>query len=186
MTQTDRTSRERIAEAAFELISARGMAGVTMSAIAAGAGVARQTLYNHFADVEGIVLWAVDQYEAAGMEQLRQIVAATEGPAAQLEQLVRFSVAVAGHGSHGIALETGMSPAAQQRMNDHKMVTRGLIAELLQAGVDDQSFREDLDVPIAAALIQSMLGSAATVVERPEELARVATALVRAVLGSVS
>jgi AcrR family transcriptional regulator len=115
MTQTDRTSRERIAEAAFELISARGMAGVTMSAIAAGAGVARQTLYNHFADVEGIVLWAVDQYEAAGMEQLRQIVAATEGPAAQLEQLVRL-----------------------------------------------------------------------TVVERPEELARVATELVRAVLGSVS
>ena len=96
--KADPTSRERIAEAAFELISARGMAGVTMSAIAERAGVARQTLYNHFADVEGIVLWAVDQYEAAGMEQLRQVIAATEGPAAQLEQLVRFSVALAGHG----------------------------------------------------------------------------------------
>ena len=185
MTQADRTSRERIAEAAFELIAARGMAGVTMSAIAERAGVARQTLYNHFADVEGIVLWAVDQYEVAGMEQLRQIVAATEGPAAQLEQLVRFSVALAGHGSHGVALETGMSPQAQQRMQDHRMVTRGLIAELLEAGVEDQSFREDLDVPVAAALIQSMLGSAGSIAELPEEPARVATELVQAVLGSV-
>ena len=79
-----------------------------------------------------------------------------------------------------------MSPEAQQRMQDHKMVTRGLIAELLEAGVEDQSFREDLNIPIAAALIQSMLGSAITIVKRPEELARVATELVRAVLGSVS
>ena len=185
MTQAGPTSRERIAEAAFELISSRGMAGVTMSSIAERAGVARQTLYNHFADVEGIVLWAVDQYEAAGMEQLRQVIAATEGPAAQLEQLVRFSVALAGHGSHGVALETGMSPDAQQRLLDHKMTTRFLIAGVLEAGVKDQSFREDLDVPIAAALIQSMLGSASTIVDRPEELARAATELVRAVLGSV-
>jgi AcrR family transcriptional regulator len=180
------TPRERIVTAALGLIAERGMAGVTRSAIAQQAGVARQTLYNHFPDVDAIVLAVVEQHEVAGMEQLRRIVAAAEGPAAQLEQLVRHSVALSGHGAHTGSLEASLSPEAQDRLNDHKRNARRLITEILESGVDLGVFRADLDVPVTATLIQQVLVAAGSAVEETGDAARVATEAVLVVLGGAT
>lgn len=178
------TPRDRIVTAALGLIAERGMAGVSMSAIAEQAGVARQTLYNHFPDIDGIVLAVFEQHEVAGMEQLRQIVAAADGPVAQLEQLVRHSVALSGHGAHTGSLEASLSPDAQERLNDHKRAVHRLIADILATGTGLGFFRADLDVPVAATLIQHLLMAAGSVVEETGDVARVATETVLVVLGA--
>ncbi|HEU4894721.1 MAG TPA: helix-turn-helix domain-containing protein, partial [Acidimicrobiia bacterium] len=48
--------RRSIQEAAVRLISERGMPNVAMSAVAEEAGVSRQTVYNHYPDLESIVI----------------------------------------------------------------------------------------------------------------------------------
>jgi AcrR family transcriptional regulator len=49
MTSAD----DRIIDAALSLIGERGLGEVTMVEVARRAGVARQTLYNHYPDVGG-------------------------------------------------------------------------------------------------------------------------------------
>ncbi|MGD2044352.1 MAG: TetR/AcrR family transcriptional regulator, partial [Acidimicrobiia bacterium] len=48
--------RHAIQDAAVRLVGELGMPNVSMSAVAEKAGVSRQTLYNHYSDLESIVL----------------------------------------------------------------------------------------------------------------------------------
>ena len=52
----ERTHGNGSCGATFELVAEEGLGSVTMTAIADRADVARQTLYNHFNDVEQIVI----------------------------------------------------------------------------------------------------------------------------------
>jgi AcrR family transcriptional regulator len=56
-------ARSRILDAAYELFSARGVRGVGIDAIIARSGVARMTLYRHFASKEELVLAFLEQRE---------------------------------------------------------------------------------------------------------------------------
>jgi len=70
-------ARERILEAAYELFSRRGIRGVGIDAIIARSGVARMTLYRHFASKEELALAYLERREQrwtrgwlqAGIEQ---------------------------------------------------------------------------------------------------------------------
>ncbi|MDH4017582.1 MAG: TetR/AcrR family transcriptional regulator, partial [Actinomycetota bacterium] len=53
-TQT-RDARERIQDAAHQLFAERGPDGVTMSEVAAAAGVARATVFNHFGSKRALI-----------------------------------------------------------------------------------------------------------------------------------
>ena len=67
-------AEERIAEAALRLISQRGLAGVTMSAVARQAVVGRQTLYNYYPDVESIVTSIIARHEELGAAQVSRLL----------------------------------------------------------------------------------------------------------------
>ena len=177
--------QERIAEAALMLISERGLAGVTMSAIARQAGVARQTLYNHYPDVESIVTAVIEQHETRGLAQARQLLEGHEGAAAKLEQLIRHSVTMGAHGHALAALESSLSPAAQEELSTHRGRTEEIVAEILSEGVAEGVFRPDLDPEIEAAFIRELLTPGA---DRQEttDIARLAGATVRFVLRAVS
>ena len=69
--------RERIMRATFELVAEEGLGSVTMTAIADRADVARQTLYNHFADVEQIVIAGIEEYNDVGFAHLTELLEAT-------------------------------------------------------------------------------------------------------------
>jgi AcrR family transcriptional regulator len=56
-------ARSRILEAAYELFSARGVRGVGIDAIITRSGVARMTLYRHFASKDELVLAFLEQRE---------------------------------------------------------------------------------------------------------------------------
>jgi AcrR family transcriptional regulator len=175
--------QERIAAAALKLISEQGLAGVTMSAVARQARVARQTLYNHYPDVESIVTAVIEQHERLGFDQARQLLEGHEGATAKLEQLIRHSVTMGAHGHALAALEASLSPRAQEVLRTHRGRTEELVIEILEEGVQEGVFRQDLDPEVDAAFIREILIEGAT--EETPDVARLAGATVRFVLAAV-
>lgn len=176
--------QERIAEAALNLIAEHGLAGVTMSAVARQAGVARQTLYNHHPNVESIVTAVIEQHERLGLAQARQLLDGHEGAAAKLEQLIQHSVTMGAHGLALASLESSLSPRAQEELGDHRSRTEEMVIEILEEGVAEGVFRPDLDPEVDAVFIREILvpGSGW---EETADVARLAGATVRFVLAAV-
>ena len=179
------SARERIVETALGLITEKGLGGVTMSAVADGAGVARQTLYNHFPDVESIVVALLEEHGGAALGQLETLLAATPGAIAKLEQLVRHSVAMAHHGADVAALVSGLSAEAQERIADHTAAYRQVIAGVIEIGVVEGVFRTDLDVELAALVVQRGLDAGGDLVAASGDPAATADLLIGMIRGSL-
>ena len=175
--------QERITAAALKLISEQGLAGVTMSAVAREARVARQTLYNYYPDVESIVTSVIEQHERLGFDQVRQLLEGHEGAAAKLEQLIRHSVTMSAHGHALASLEGSLSPQAQEGLRTHRSRTEAMVMEILEEGVAEGVFRQDLDPELDAAFIREILIEGGT--EETPDVARLAGATVRFVLAAV-
>jgi AcrR family transcriptional regulator len=175
--------QERITAAALKLISEQGLAGVTMSAVAREARVARQTLYNYFSDVESIVTSVIEQHERLGFDQVQRLLDGHDGAAAKLEQLIRHSVTMGADGHALAALEGSLSPRAQEELRSHRGKTVGIVVEILKEGVAEGVFRQDLDPELDAAFIGEVLAEGA--MEETSEVARLAGATVRFVLAAV-
>ena len=204
------STRERIIEATLRLIADRGFAGVTMKAVAETAGIARQTLYNHFPDVDSIVAEAIEAHQIESLEALRSVLATIESPVARLEHLVRQSAAASVH-HHPVAgiqhgLSTEMQPTAAA-LHHHRVagIQQGLSAEMqatllrhdtellsiiestLQAGIDDGDFRPNLDVSRDAELMRRMLDGVAELVSTdPSAIQQTVAAATRTLLASVA
>jgi AcrR family transcriptional regulator len=151
------TPEERIIHAALGLIAERGTTGVSMSSIATAAGVARQTLYNHFPTIDAIVMAALDHHERETTAHLERVVAGSDDPATQLEFLVRSGISIAGHSVSILGLVAGLGPDARDRLDQHRSAHRQAIASILQAGVERGRFRTDLDIDATAGLIQTVV-----------------------------
>ncbi|HET6495578.1 MAG TPA: TetR/AcrR family transcriptional regulator [Thermoleophilia bacterium] len=178
-------AEQRIVTAALGLIAERGISGVTMSAVAERAGVARQTLYNHFADVETIVAAAYERHLAEAVVQLRQMLVAVRGPEAKLALFVRHQVAAAAHSHHGTISGAGLSPAVQQRVRRHQKELAALVESILHSGVESGVFRRELDADAAALFTLHLLGAASELVAERGDVATVAEAAETMVLGGV-
>lgn len=73
MTSVDTAPRERILEAAIALLYRDGEAGLRVENVIEAAGVARQSIYHHFGDREGLLV-------AALAERYRRALAASAHP----------------------------------------------------------------------------------------------------------
>ena len=155
---TVRTSAtERIVTAALGLIAERGLGGVTMTAVAEAAGVARQTLYNHFPTVDHIIGAVVEQHQAEGLERLQTMLATVDSPAGRIEHLVRHAAAVAAEGHPSVNMLYGLSTPVRRTLESHQRGVRDLIVSALRDGVDRGDFRADLDASRDALLLQRIL-----------------------------
>jgi AcrR family transcriptional regulator len=105
-----RTVHTAILDAAASLAAQHGLASVTMSQIAASAGIGRATLYKYFPDVDAIlVAW----HERQINRHLQQLVGARDSTAEPGRQLaaVLHAFALISHQHHGHDL----APALHQR-----------------------------------------------------------------------
>jgi AcrR family transcriptional regulator len=169
-------AEQRIMAAAFALSAERGISGVTMSAVADHAGVARQTLYNHFPDVESIVVAAYELHHEASVAGLNQVLAAADGPVAKLAQFIRYQVAAVAHGHHGAVHVSSLSPGAQQRIHLLHAQVIDMISDILIDGVASGVFRPELDVLAAASFTMHLLGGSEALVADGRPLPDVADA----------
>jgi len=148
---------ERITSAALALIAERGLAGVSMTEVATTAGVARQTLYNRYPDVDSIVVAALDDHNAAMTEQLRSLIDTASTSAEGIDLLVRQTVSATAHGPEFAEFYVGLSPDARKIIDQHDDQLRELIRTIVATGIHNGEFAPDIDVQAASVIIQMML-----------------------------
>ncbi len=177
-------ANDRILAATLALITERGIAGTTMSAIATNAGVARQTLYNHYRDVESVVYAATVAHQQQSFEQLTAVLNTIETPAGRLEHLVRHVAALATHGHPSV--RGGFSAEIAELMASHDMAMHGLVAAALDDGQARGVFRDNLEPGRDATLVLRMIEAVGELVAAdPEDIGAIVATTVRSVLAAV-
>ena len=178
------TAADRIVHATLDLILEHGVSGVTMSAVAREASVARQTLYNHYPDVESIVTAAMEAHQRESLDMLTELMRTIDTPAGRLEHLARHAAAVAAHGHP--TFRYGFSSRHQELVAEYDQGVRSLVATALADGIASGQFRDDLDPPRDALLIQRMIDATGELVaEDPEHAASAVAAAVHTALTAV-
>ena len=151
-------TRTRLLCAAQEMFIAEGYRA-SVDAIAARAGVAKQTLYNHFPRKEDLFIEVIDQGTAA------VVVALDSGPGDLRESLLRFARTFQQRalGRDGVAMlrilaaEIYRLPELTQAFFEKGPgQTRAALAEFLSGAMDQGRLRRD-DPGFAAEMLMGML-----------------------------
>lgn len=164
----------RITEATFALLAEHGLAGITMSAVASKAGVARQTLYNHFPDVDSIIAAAMSEHHHDDLRTLAGMLATIPTATGRLDHLARHTTVTAAQ--HGTLpdLHQGLSPSAQQAGRDYDEQVRGMIRDTLTHGQHTGELAPEIDPDLHAVLVHHLLhGAAELAATRPDDLTRI-------------
>jgi AcrR family transcriptional regulator len=181
-------TQARIVAATFALLAERGLAGITMSAIATRAGIARQTLYNHFPDVDSIVAAAMAEHQHDDLHALAGMLATIPSALGRLDHLVRHTVVSAAQHGTLPALLGGLSPSAQQAARDYDERIRVMIKDVLTRGQRTGEIASTVNPDVHAVLVHHLLhGAAELAATRPDDIAGItetATGLLRAVTPS--
>ena len=148
---------ERIIHAALTLIAHEGLGSVTMRGIAETAGIARQTLYNHYPDVDSIVAAALKRHNEESIQLLESALLTTDDPTGKLEQLVRHVVSIGTHAHHTPGIELGLSPEARATLEEYQAAVHSSIRQILEDGQRSGVFRSDLSLDLDTALVRHLL-----------------------------
>jgi AcrR family transcriptional regulator len=137
-------TRERIVEAACDVFSRQGYSA-SVDAVADAAGVAKPTLYSHFASKDEVVRAVVDDHDARWMDRLERAIG--EAPDATGRLLAVFDVVARDVGRRGFRGCPVLTAAAELPSREHpareacarhKRAVRGRLAELAaEAGSSD-------------------------------------------------
>lgn len=152
---------ERITNAALTLISEHGLGAVTMTEVASTAGVARQTLYSRYPDVDAIVAAALDSHSRTSNTQLQALIATGYRAPAKIDLLVRHIVANAAHGAEIDSLRAALSPEARGTLDEHDQQVRRIIEEVISDGITTGDFDTSVTPADASRIIQGMLEAGA-------------------------
>jgi len=176
----------RITAATFALLADRGLAGITMSAIAIEAGIARQTLYNHFPDVDSILAAAIRQHNEEARAMLSTALAITDSPTGKLDQLVRHVVMLGSHGHGSQRITDGLSAESRAGLAAHEQQMNSQIAAILDEGVRTGEFRADLSPDVDVLVVSAMLDGIMDATSRePDQAVRVARVGLRTLVRAV-
>ena len=151
---------EHIALVAMGIIATDGIAGLSMSALAEGAGISRQTLYKYFPDVDS-VLTALAAAGSAGIAELAQRIDVDPDPRVGLRLFIEavLEAAVAGHPSPA-ALAAALPAGERAAMREHEEAAELVMVQLLERGREDGSFRAGLDPDLDGRIIyRAVLGA---------------------------
>lgn len=153
--------KERILKAAASVFAERGFAGTDVAQIAARAGVAKGSLYNYFDNKEDLYLFVCRD----GIERSRQAVYGDIQPQweiqRQIEHIFRQGVSFALSHPEYIRLYINVSSAGMERFADKLTMevekhTADYLKDLIREGVRRGAVRKDVDVNLAAFLVNSL------------------------------
>ena len=180
------STRDRIMHATLVLISEQGLGAVTMSGVADAAGVARQTVYNHYPDVDTIVAAAISQHARESVALLNAAMRVVERPVDRLEQLIRHVAATTVHAPHALDVRHSLSPEARASLVEFDGALDALITEILEEGRSAGVFRTDLACEVDAVLVRHLLeGLSALIAEAPDRTAEITSASTRTIMAAL-
>lgn len=156
-----RETREVILQAAEALFAERGLQGARMEDIAARAGVAVGTIYNHVGDRNSLIGELFSQRRLELVQRLDEVLRASEGWALE-EQLMAFVDAVFEHfethlGLFRIAVQEESGPPQRPKGAVLALLTERA-RTLVRRGVDQGLLREDATQLCATLLMGMMRG----------------------------
>mgnify|MGYP001816797220 CR=1 FL=1 len=187
MTTAVDSTRSRIIDAALTHVSNGGLRGVTMTDIARTAGIARQTLYNHYRDVDSIVADAIRRHDDAAGADLDAALAVVETPREKIEQLIRHIATMSTTDRHRLDLDGALAPQHQEMLTRFTKRLDDIIGEVLVEGRADGGFRGDLDVDIDTVLVRQLLaGLSSLASSRPADVAGVTRTATRTILAALA
>lgn len=150
---------------AVDLVSAHGIAGVSMSQLAERAGVPRATLYTHYPTVEHALADWLDGEVATFLAELDVVLGPLSDPFDRLAAYLRAQCAVfagGGVGLGGIAAATAGPPgpvlgaALARHIDGFRALVRGILDDAVARG----RLRTDLDTELHAALVVALVDGA--------------------------
>ncbi|HEY2061817.1 TetR/AcrR family transcriptional regulator [Amycolatopsis sp. NBC_01480] len=155
-----REVRARVFDVLRAQLYERGFDAITLSGIAAEAGLGRTALYNHFPDKESLLVAFVEDEAARYVTRLREAVEAEADPVRQLATFVRLQLRVLAeyHLPPGGALESALAPSAYRRISAHADPITGQLRAVLLAGVDAGCWPAQ-DVDVVIPMVTAALGS---------------------------
>ncbi|GAA1762022.1 TetR/AcrR family transcriptional regulator [Streptomonospora arabica] len=153
-------TRERILEAVAALTRVQGIDEISMTDVAAEAGITRTALYNYFPDKPALLLAFTEQATTGFVDRYHRELPAGAGAAERLETFVRLQVEALAEHPHPAAAELGASlgPDAYQALAEHVAPMQRLLTGILRQGVDDGEFAAAPVEPVAR-LVLAMLGA---------------------------
>lgn len=177
----------RIIHAALTLIAQDGLSGMTMRAVAEEAGIARQTLYNHYPNVDSIVATALKRHNDESIRLLESALRVVDDPSGKLEQLVRHVVSIGAHAHHAPGIEHALSPEVQATLAEYHIALDASIRVILEEGTQRGAFRSDLSFDLDSALVRHMLdGLAEQVAQTPDQAAAIARTGIRTIRAALA
>lgn len=155
--------REHILATALGLLRERGMAALTMSALAERAGISRPTLYHYFSDVDAVLAaWVGQEIERS----VSTMVIEARGIADPLERLTHL-VTTQAHSfasqSHRLSAEhfesEAGSPAVRHAVEAQMAPLRQLLADTVAEARAQGAIRSPIDADLAGDLVLGLLGA---------------------------
>ncbi len=172
--------------ASLTLIAEHGLGGVTMSQIADGADVARQTLYNHYKNVDSIVASMIQRHDRESIDLLEASLQVAESPIDRLTQMVRHFASIGAHAHDSIDLRGALAAEFRAGLKAYEEAVEGHVRRIIQDGQQVGDFRNDLALEIDTVLICSLLGGVHDLAARsPDQAARIATSGTRTILAAL-
>lgn len=147
--------RERMRTALFdalsELMSQRSFDKITLSDVAAHAGVGRTAVYNHFADKEDLLLAFMEYETARYSDQLSRALAGIEDPIDRLRVYVRQQALLKRHYHFPASgpLSHSVSRDAAGRLRAHAGLIMQMLSQILTDAMDKGAIpRQDPSIVI--------------------------------------
>lgn len=188
-TQPDSSSQatppidDRIVHAALALINEHGLGGVTMSQVADAAGVARQTLYNRYGDIDSIVATTIERHNQESLDLLASAITVAESPEDRVEQLVRHFASIGAHSHHSVDLLGALASELRAGLDAYRHAIEEHIRAIIDEGMRADNFRSDLSLDIDTGLIRSVLEGVRYLAARtPDQAAQISTTGTRTIL----
>lgn len=179
-------TRAALFDALAELMSQRTFDRITLSDVAAHAGVGRTAVYNHFADKEDLLLAFMEHETARYAEQLSRALTGVEDPIDRLRVYVRQQALVkrSYHFPTTGPLSSSVSRGTAGRLRAHAGLMAQMLAQILSDAMDTGVIpRQDPSqvIPLVHACV---MGGRPTPTD-PEQRAAYLTALDAFVLRAV-
>ncbi|MFC4603694.1 TetR/AcrR family transcriptional regulator [Rhodococcus kronopolitis] len=145
--------RAELLELAASLFAERGMRATTVRDIADAAGILSGSLYHHFDSKESMVDEILQRFLDELFGRYREIVAAGLTARATLEALViaSFQSIDRSHAAVAIYQDEAKHLVGNERFDyitERNREFRGLWVSVLESGIEDGSFRPDIDVEL--------------------------------------
>jgi AcrR family transcriptional regulator len=179
--------RSRVFAALREQLYERGFESITLTGVAAAAGLGRSSIYNHFPDRQALLVAFVEQEAERYVAELDTALGHAPAPVERLAVFARMQLRRLAefHLPPGQALAGALDPAAYRRVAAHADPISGRLERIVADGVAaGEMAAEDPDVLVA--MVSAALSARRVVDVPPDELDASVESAVRIVRRMVS